>query len=294
MTKRLGSTHFKELLPNSIADDPIILSAAEALNKVLDNSIKSIPNILVFARLANDSKFINPVPMLAPMIRLAELAGGLEVLPTEILDLLAWQLHVESYDAAISLQAKREMIQASLLLHRRHGTPWSVRHAMETLLRIPTIIRQWFEYGGDPYFFRVRLNISGVYVDLRWLLSAFQIVMDYKNVRSWLEWLETFSSTSMNLKTGIGVSSNTSAYVDMYAPVTPLLIYRGVAMQSHTQALLKNYAPMPDLQIFRGTANRTTTRMEFVVYRCGRYALHEHRTIFGLSSRTCAVIQSCH
>ena len=137
MVKRLGATPFEEILPDSIAADPKILAAAQSLDSVLTNSVKSIPNILVFARLANDSKFINPVPMLAPMIRLADLAGGLNALSPEILDLLAWQLHVESYDAAISLQARREMIQASLLLHRRNGTPWSVRHALETLLRSP-------------------------------------------------------------------------------------------------------------------------------------------------------------
>lgn len=292
--KYFGFTPFIELVPPSIVEDKTITDAAKALNDALNASAKAVPNILLFARLAHDSCFINPVPMLPTMTRLTDLSGGLKELEPYLLDLLAWQLHVESYDAGISLQAKREMIQSSLLLHRRNGTPWAVRHALETLLRVPATLKEWFNYGGKPYFFRVRLDVSGVFVDVRWLQSAFQIVMDYKNVRSWLEWLETFSSTSMNLKTGIGVSSNTSAYVDMYAPVTPLLIYRGVAMQSHTQALLKNYTPMPDLRIFRGTANRTTTRMEFVVYRCGRYALHEHRTIFGLSSRTCAVIHSCH
>ena len=244
MVKRLGATPFEEILPDSIAADPKILAAAQSLDSVLTNSVKSIPNILVFARLANDSKFINPVPMLAPMIRLADLAGGLNALSPEILDLLAWQLHVESYDAAISLQARREMIQASLLLHRRNGTPWSVRHALETLLRIPAYIRQWFEYRGDPYFFRVRLNISGVYVDLKWLLSAFQIVMDYKNVRSWLEWLETYAVIELEKRTGIGVGGDSKSRFMLFFPYTPMPEQKtrtgvGIASSMKTRIFLK-------------------------------------------------------
>lgn len=222
MNRRLGKTPFSDLLPPSISTDGQIKASANALDEIFNKCIESIPEILIFARLANDSKFINPVPMLPSMQRLAELAGGLKTLPSELLDLLAWQLHVESYNEAVSLQAKREMIQSSLLLHRRHGTPWSVRHALATLLRVPAFIRQWFEYGGEPYFFRARLDVSGTYVDIRWLLSAFQIVMDYKNVRSWLEWLETFATIEMTIRTGIGVRSNVHDRQMLFFPYAPM------------------------------------------------------------------------
>lgn len=262
MTKRLGATPFADLLAPSIAVDPTIKAIADSLDKALDDCARAIPHLLIFARLANDSGFINPVPMLAPMKRLADLAGGLEALSPELLDLLAWQLHVESYDAGVSLQAKREMIQASLLLHRRHGTPWSVRHALETLLRVPATIRQWFEYGGEPYFFRARLDVSGVYVDIRWLLSAFQIVMDYKNVRSWLEWLETFAIIFLEKRTGVGLAALVKERFMLffpYAPMPVLAIYEGLAISTVTivEYNLNFDAPMPTQKIYSGLAIRT-------------------------------------
>lgn len=237
----MGDTSFRELLTHSIADDPTVSAAADALDGLVSKLAQAIPNLLIFARLAHDSGFINPVPMLAPMARLSSQAGGLKTLSTEMLDLLAWQLHVESWTCGVSLKAKREMLQSSLLLHRRHGTPWSVRHALETLLQVPSFIRQWFEYGGEPYFFRARLNVSGTFVDIRWLLSAFQIVMDYKNVRSWLEWLETFSITSLEIRVGVGVASHVSEREMLFFPGCPMpdeKIRAGLGLQCRTVAML--------------------------------------------------------
>ena len=245
--KYFGSIPFLELVPPSIAWDKTISDAANALDGFIVDSAKAIPNILLFARLAHDSGFINPVPMLPSMTRLTDLSGGLKELEPYLLDLLAWQLHVESYDAGISLQAKREMIQASLLLHRRNGTPWSVRHALETLLRVPATVPEWFNYGGKPYFFRARLDVTGVYVDLRWLLSAFQIIMDYKNVRSWLEWLETFATIEMEERVGVGVCGNVKEREMLYFPNAPMpeMISRvGVGMACVTRVEISlNFTP---------------------------------------------------
>lgn len=135
---------------------------------------------------------------------------------------------------------------------------------METLLRIPTVIRQWFEYGGDPYFFRVRLNISGVYVDLRWLLSAFQIVMDYKNVRSWLEWLETYAIIELEMRTGVGLRGDVKERFMLffpYAPMPELSVRCGSAISTRTCArYIENYIPpMPGQNINTGVTQRSRT-----------------------------------
>lgn len=267
MSKRLGSTPFSDLLANSIAEDPTIKAMAEALDLVLNKVSRTIPELLIFARLAHDSGFINPVPMLPPMTRLAELAGGLVELPTDLLDLLGWQLHVECYDRAVSLQAKREILQASLLLHRRHGTPWSVRHALETLLEVPADIPEWFMYGGDPYFFRVRLDVTGVMVDMAWIISALKIIMDYKNVRSWLEYLRTYSINPLP----VFVASATVIRTDMAsrlwlkpAPMPALPVRAGLASISQT-FYMPNPQPEPDpvpIESCAGFASISVTRSQ--------------------------------
>lgn len=191
--KYFGSTPFTDLLAPSIADDTTIHRAAESIDAPIKASAKSISNVLIFARLAHDSGFSRPVSMLAPLERLAALTDGLASLPETVLDLLAWQLHVEGYAEAVSLKAKREMIWASVILHRKKGTPWAVKHGLETTLQVPATISEWFEYGGEPYFFRVELDVSGVAIDARALENAVKVIFAHKNVRSWLEFLRTKS-----------------------------------------------------------------------------------------------------
>ena len=115
MARRLGSTPFRELLPDSLSGDPSIRAAAAALDTVLDATTRAIPGVLLYARLAHDTGFVEPVAMLPPLARLSELSGGLASLPEPVLDLLAWQLHVEGYEAAVDLAAKRQLIAGSLL-----------------------------------------------------------------------------------------------------------------------------------------------------------------------------------
>ena len=191
--KYFGSTPFIELLAQSIANSDTFKRAAQSVDAPIKASAQSISNVLIFARLAHDSGFSRPVTMLAPLERLASLTDGLVSLPEPVLDLLAWQLHVEGYDEAVNLQAKREMIWASVILHRKRGTPWAVKHGLETTLQVPAKISEWFEYGGEPYFFRVELDVSGVAIDARAVENAIRVIFAHKNVRSWLEYLRTKS-----------------------------------------------------------------------------------------------------
>ncbi|MBQ3059620.1 MAG: phage tail protein I [Desulfovibrio sp.] len=219
MSRRIGSTPFRDLLAHSIATDPTLRAAADALDQALGRATRAIPQVLLYARLAHDTGFVDPVPMLPPMTRLSELSGGLQELPEAALDYLAWQLHVEGYEAAVSVQAKRELISSSLLLHRRRGTPWAVRHALETALRVPTTISQWFEYEGKPYFFRVRMDVTGSPYDEASANNALRLIYDYKNVRSWLDYLETFSTHKLPVYAGLGGVSRTAASSRIWFPV---------------------------------------------------------------------------
>ena len=222
MARRLGETPLRELLPGSIAEDPTIRAAAEALDAVLDAATRAVPSLLLYARLAHDTGFVEPVAMLPPLTRLTRLAGGLSPLSAGLLDQLAWQLHVESYEAAVDEDAKRRLIAGSLLLHRRRGTPWAVRTALETALRTEATIKEWFNYGGKPFFFRVRLDVSGSGMDEQGLTSAVRLILDYKNVRSWLDCLETFTRRPLPVAVATAGIMRTLNRVRLWFPPRPV------------------------------------------------------------------------
>lgn len=60
----------------------------------------------------------------------------LKEVPDEALHLLAWQFHVlgsEGWELAETSAERRALIRRALALHRRKGTPWSMREAIRSL-----------------------------------------------------------------------------------------------------------------------------------------------------------------
>ena len=255
MARRLGSTPFRELLPDSLSSDPSVRAAAAALDEVLDATTRAIPGVLLYARLAHDTGFVEPVAMLPPLARLSELSGGLASLPEPVLDVLAWQLHVEGYEAAVDLAAKRQLIAGSLLLHRRRGTPWAVRTALETALRLPTVIRQWWEYEGRPYFFRVRLDVSEAGLDETGIANAVQLIFDHKNVRSWLDCLETVTTRPLPVSIAVAGIMRTMNRVRLWFPLKPVpsgRVHVGLGSTRYSRSVIRPWTPPRPVPALRG------------------------------------------
>lgn len=123
----------------------------------------------------------------------------------------------------MDVAAKRQLIAGSLLLHRRRGTPWAVRTALEAALHVPATVQQWFEYGGEPYFFRVRLELGGAEIDEAAQRNALQLILDYKNVRSWLDYLETASSIPCREHVAVASVSRTMMRTCFHSPKPPVV-----------------------------------------------------------------------
>ena len=205
-SKYIGNTPFQELLTHSIAGDETIKRAAEVLDGIFNKSVRAIPDLLFYARLSHDCGFVSPTSMLKSMERLSDLSDGLLELSEDVLDLLAWQFHVDGYDSAVDIRGKRELIQRSIQLHRKKGTPWAVETALNSILHLPISVVEWYEYGGDPYHFRVRMDVSeNPYTDED-AANAISVINEYKNVRSWLDGFSAYSK--QNLTLNITASSN--------------------------------------------------------------------------------------
>lgn len=110
---------------------------------------------------------------------------------TEI-DYLLWEYHVDYVGENASLENKRELVKIAVIAHFNKGTLGSVK-AICKILFGNAEIKEWFEYGGRPGYFKI--STLGDLKDEKDYLKVLDVVNEYKNERSWLEAL-TFDRTA--------------------------------------------------------------------------------------------------
>jgi len=154
----LATTKIVNLLPSSLQSDSQVIAAATALDAELTAVTAAIEECLLLPRL--------------------------DELAEDVIDLLAWQWHVEGYDAALPITKKRALVLQSIAWHRRKGTPGLVQDLV-TAIYSGGVVTEWFDYAGEPYHFRVQttgvISSDAIYTQLRAAITA------AKNVRSWLD-----------------------------------------------------------------------------------------------------------
>lgn len=96
------------------------------------------------------------------------------------LPFLAYAFKVDFWDERLSTTKKRALIKESILLHQKKGTLWAIERVLE-ILEVKAEIREWFQYGGEPYFFKIKLSIEQEFPHLNQLQKLIDV---YKNVRS--------------------------------------------------------------------------------------------------------------
>lgn len=118
-------------------------------------------------------------------------------MPEILLDLIAFEKHVDFYDNDLSIEQKRDLVQRSISWHRKKGT----RAAIENVVSIvyPNAeVYEWFEYDGEPYRFIIELDQPFVYDKDMSRLK--RMVSATKNLRSWLEYIVVrFGKKELNL-----------------------------------------------------------------------------------------------
>ncbi|MGE5509932.1 MAG: phage tail protein I [Bacteroidota bacterium] len=110
-----------------------------------------------------------------------------ETCPVEQLPWLAWALSVDVWNPEWSEARKRAVIAASVDVHRHKGTRYAIRKALEAL-DVGCTIQEWFEYGGEPYRFRISFNVpAGQALSAADVDAVYRTAIANKNVRSFLE-----------------------------------------------------------------------------------------------------------
>lgn len=180
MSKELQHTSLLDILPQNLLRDEQIKAAAQALDAELQKITAATKEALLLPRL--------------------------DELPEAVIDLLAWQWHVDFYDDLKTLQGKRNAICKSIELHRIKGTRLAVEMALR-MIYSSGIIQEWFEYDGKPYHFRVQ-HTNPDTVSHEEIERLLRVIYAVKNVRSVLEDIGFDRHVKIGLHYGVAISTN--------------------------------------------------------------------------------------
>ena len=159
MRKDLQSISLLDILPQNLLADAQIYAAARALDDELQKVTEATRDTLILPRI--------------------------DELSETVIDLLAWQWHVDFYEPSMSIDTKRRLVCESIAQHRIKGTKAAVEKMVQTVFK-EGVVSEWFEYGGEPYHFRIDLlTAPNITQDDTARLLA--VVNAAKNVRSWLD-----------------------------------------------------------------------------------------------------------
>lgn len=101
------------------------------------------------------------------------------------LDELAWELNTLWYNSTAPIETKRQLIKSSDLVFARLGTRWAVEKVASAYFGNAQLY-EWFEYGGDPHFFKVQLDFDPTQEQK----DEFRRILEIVKRKS--QWLELF------------------------------------------------------------------------------------------------------
>ncbi len=170
MSKTIDDIIWSEIMPLAIRNDTQVQAISAAITPQLQAVSRAIEECIILARL--------------------------DELSETVVDLLAWQYHVDFYDKDLPIDQKRALVKTSIDVHRHKGTPYAVQTVVTAILEGAKVL-EWFEYGGNPYHFKVAL-ITGPMASTETINKLVKAINLTKNTRSWLDGVE-FSRTASQM-----------------------------------------------------------------------------------------------
>lgn len=134
MSKSVYDIDFTRALPAPLKNDENMLALGQVIAGELQENIHLSRLCIIYARI--------------------------DELEEDILDVLAYDLHVDWYDDSYPIEAKREVIKNSVRVHKRLGTKYAVVTALRSVFPYSEV-EEWFEYGGTHHRYRIVLDLTG-------------------------------------------------------------------------------------------------------------------------------------
>lgn len=174
----LQNSQISQILPECLSGQAGVQALSFAINRAIERFVGYCGNISVFA--------------------------VIDMAPGYVLDMLALDLNTQYYESSLPVGAKRKLIKNTLVWYMSAGTPKAVEELVITVFGKGKI-EEWFEYGDDPYYFRIKTDA----VMKPQMMDEFMTMLRYiKNTRSWLRMIEIFREIRGNrINIGSGIIS---------------------------------------------------------------------------------------
>lgn len=166
-----------ETLPPALRTDPSVVALAESLADVLVARLPEIDRLLIYP--------------------------AIDTLDESLLDILAYDYKVDWWDPEYTLEEKRRTLKDSWRVHKLLGTKAAVETAISAIYP-NTTVQEWFEYGGEPYHFRLCIDASDSVIDLSKQRRVLKRLEYYKNLRSWNDRIEYHVNLQDPVSVGAG------------------------------------------------------------------------------------------
>ncbi len=181
----MESTFLKNIMPQNLLADENVSNAAAAI----DTELQKVSELYIACLLIS----------------------RIDELPSEIIDILARQWHVDFYDDTLPVETKRKLVKQSIAWHRIKGTKAAVEEVVRAVFNTG-IISEWFEYAGQPYHFKIDIIESGA-LDVEVIRQVTKAIYETKNTRSWLDSLGFLRKISSSIYTAVATASHKSYHI---------------------------------------------------------------------------------
>lgn len=147
---------------------------------------------LPFSISRNDDKERLAEAIAAELVKLvgntdcAAIFPRVDELPEQVLDILAYDLKIDWYEPSAPIANKRRAVKEAMFVHRYKGTKYAVETALHSVFQSAEV-QEWFEYGGEPFHFKLTVYGGSGSSNLKSLVARIQYA---KNLRSVMDMVE--------------------------------------------------------------------------------------------------------
>lgn len=182
---KIDNIQFDKILPYSIKNDETVKNIVQVLDKTFNKISVNIDKVLLWDKI--------------------------DILPEEILDLLAYQLKVDYYDIIMpTVEQKRILIKDSIRQHKIKGTPAAVEKLVSFYFESAKVLENWEYEDSAAYHFKI-IDILAPMPSIRMLMNLIKVIYTSKNTRSWCDEVRFQRNYSKTIYYG--------AYTNMYKKI---------------------------------------------------------------------------
>ncbi|MBF0195461.1 MAG: phage tail protein I [Magnetococcales bacterium] len=170
--------------------------------------------------------------------------------PIELLPWLAWALSIDFWHEQWPEERKRQVIADSILWHSKKGTIGAVKSMLEKF-GVVASVSEWFEYGGDPFTFKVDMT-SGGPVTKASIDQAISAIAASKNSRSHLEKITVNRTHNGSVYRGMTLQNGKNIKINLrflMSAIKPANNYVASIMHKGKKTAIYINKPLPSVDI---------------------------------------------